>query len=246
MLARNQIDELYIKYKEIIKWEIEELGCNKTELTHLIGRLGEFYCAKYVNGTLAHATNQHGFDVLTENGKTISVKTTAQKSSFVSINRKTHEKANDLMVLQLKNFEIEIVYLGPMKLAVLNSRPWKERFEFDTSNAKRIYTSLLKVNDIIFLEKQENEKLFNENKFNFYFLVVGKRYYLKVETYLHIDNVQKQHYKTDYYTFVENNWVTIEDSSYVGTTIEKNVNWVQIETQKNDRLAHAPYVCGKS
>ncbi len=222
MLTRNQIDELYIKYQEIIKWEIEELGCNKTELTHLIGRLGEFYCAKFVNGTLANSTNQHGFDVLTENGKTISVKTTARKSSFVSINGKIHEKANELMVLQLENFEIEIIYYGPMKLAILNSRPWKERFEFDTSNAKRIHFSLTKAHDIIL--QQDNDATLSGNTYGFYFLAVNKKQYLKI--------VDTQQYKTDYYIFAGDDWKSLEYDSYTRETLETNTEWIQIENKK--------------
>jgi hypothetical protein len=222
MLTKNQIEELYNKYLEIIKWEVEELKCNKTELTHLIGRLGEFYCAKFVNGSLAHATNQHGFDVIKENEKTISVKATAQKNSFVSINGRTHEKADELMVLQLKNnFEIEIIYYGSMKLAINNSRPWKERHEFDISNAKRIYSSLIKIRDIDL--QQENEAISNGNTNDFYFSVVNKKHYLKIKS-------KQIETNSVYYIFEVDNWNKADNNQFIRDTIEITASWTQIDT----------------
>ena len=73
MLNRDKIEELYNSYLEIITWETETLGCKPTEVRHLIGRLGEFYCALSVDGILAHEVNQHGFDIITKGGRTISV-----------------------------------------------------------------------------------------------------------------------------------------------------------------------------
>ena len=59
---------MYEKYMDIIKLEVEQFGCKPTEVRHLIGRLGEFFCALQVNGKLAHEANQHGFDVISESG----------------------------------------------------------------------------------------------------------------------------------------------------------------------------------
>lgn len=64
MIATEQIRILYDKYLELIKLEVEIFGVKPTEVRHLIGRLGEFYCALQVGGTLAYTPNQHGFDVV--------------------------------------------------------------------------------------------------------------------------------------------------------------------------------------
>jgi len=139
MISQEQIKILYDKYLEIVHLEVSEFGCKPTEVRHLIGRLGEFYCALKVNGTLAHEPNQHGFDVIAENNRKISVKTTAQKTGFVTINSKTLNKVNDLMLLQYANETLEIIYFGPIQEAVEVSRTWKENYEFDISKAKKLH-----------------------------------------------------------------------------------------------------------
>ncbi len=60
ILSQEEIKRLYDKYLEIVLLETQELGCKPTEIRHLLGRLGEFYCALQVEGTLAHQPNQHG------------------------------------------------------------------------------------------------------------------------------------------------------------------------------------------
>ena len=100
VLSQSQIQTLYEEYMEILKLEVSEFGCKPTETRHLIGRLGEFKCALHTNGELARKANQHGFDVVSSTGKRISVKTTAQKSGFVSINKNTLDKVDELMMIQ--------------------------------------------------------------------------------------------------------------------------------------------------
>jgi hypothetical protein len=134
----QQIKTMYEKYMEIVKLEIEEFGCKSTEVRHLIGRLGEFFCALHVNGKLAHEVNQHGFDVISENGRRISVKTTAQKSGFVTINPNTASKVDDLMLIQFTEFKLEVIFYGPIQKAVEVSRTWDGKFEFDISKARKL------------------------------------------------------------------------------------------------------------
>ena len=138
MLTKTQIEVLYQKYLDIIKLETIELGCAPTEVRHLIGRLGEFYCALKTNGTLAKETNQHGFDVISEDGRKISVKTTAQASGFVSLNKKTLNKTDDLMILQYINNELQIIYFDKIENATKDCRTWKDNFELDISRAKKM------------------------------------------------------------------------------------------------------------
>lgn len=138
MLDQEQIKSLYEKYMGIVHLEIAEFGCKPTEVRHLLGRIGEFYCALHVDGELAHETNQHGFDVIGKDKRRISVKTTAQKSGFVTINPRTLDKVEDLMLLQFVEGEIRIVYHGPINKAVMVSREWNGKYEFDISKARKI------------------------------------------------------------------------------------------------------------
>lgn len=145
MKEKEKIESFYNKYYEILKLEILELGCKPTELRHLIGRLGEFYCVINTNGKLAHTPNQHGFDVIAENGKKISVKTTAQKFGFVSINKNTTEMFDKLMVLQFEDLEFNQLYYGDMKDILPLCRVWKgnpNKFELDLTKLKNMFKNI--------------------------------------------------------------------------------------------------------
>lgn len=247
MLTKNQIDELFDKYSQIIKLEIQELSCNPTEITHLIGRLGEFYCAKKLNGTLAHATNQHGFDVIVEKlkkTKTVSVKATAQKSGFVSINGKTCGKADELMVLQLnENCELEIVYYGPIKLAVSLSRKWEERFEFDINKAKKINISLEKIKQknlpeekihwgySNFADRQFKEEKMIENKKSLYFAEISKKsFFLKVDVSTWYakgpaNTTHEEIHASKYFSFNKNTWNEIDKNNFEKEMVDINIIW---------------------
>jgi hypothetical protein len=137
-MNNEKIKVMYEKYMAIVRLEVEDLGCKPTEVRHLIGRLGEFFCALHVEGKLAHEANQHGFDVISKNDKRISVKTTAQKSGFVSINQNTADLVDDLMVIQFSNSKLNIIFYGPIQDAISVSRIWEGKFEFDISKAKKL------------------------------------------------------------------------------------------------------------
>ena len=137
-LSIEQLERLYEEYMEILTLEVEEFGCKPTETRHLVGRLGEFFCARKTGGQLASRANQEGFDVVAENGRRISVKTTAQKSGFVSINSRTLDLVDDLMFLQYRSGKFEIIYYGDIKAAIDAARPWKDRFELDIAKARRL------------------------------------------------------------------------------------------------------------
>ncbi|MGB1560727.1 MAG: DUF6998 domain-containing protein [Sinimarinibacterium flocculans] len=108
---------------EIIRLETLEFGVRATEVRHLIGRLGEFYCALQVNGTLAHVTNQHGFDVVCSQGRRVSVKTTAQKTGFVGLGKQSAiDQTDDLMIVQYSDGQLSTVYYGPVGPAVAAAR----------------------------------------------------------------------------------------------------------------------------
>lgn len=142
MITADRIQQLYDKYLELIQLEIVEFGVKPTEVRHLIGRLGEFYCALQVGGTLAHLANQHGFDVICRNGRRISVKTTAQTTGFVPIGKATIDKVDDVMIIQYRDSELSILYYGPVGPAAAAARYYDHvgKYELDISKARRLAT----------------------------------------------------------------------------------------------------------
>ena len=136
-LSPEQLDRLYEEYMEVLALEVAEFGCKPTETRHLIGRIGEFYCARQTKGQLARRVNQPGFDVVAE-GRRISVKTTAQRTGFVSINARTLDRVDDLVVLQYDDGAFEVLYHGPIGLAVQAARAWKDRYELDLAKARHL------------------------------------------------------------------------------------------------------------
>ena len=140
MISRDQIKILYDKYLDLIDLEIREFGVKPTEVRHLIGRLGEFFCALEVNGTLAHKANQQGFDVVSSSGRRVSVKTTAQITGFVPISASTLNKADDVMILQFAEGALNIVYYGEISKATEAARFYEHvgKYELDISKARKL------------------------------------------------------------------------------------------------------------
>ena len=140
MISQERIKQLYDKYRELIDLEVKEFGVKPTEVRHLIGRLGEFYCALKLEGILAHEANQHGFDVIDKNNRKVSVKTTAQKTGFVPINISTVNKVDDIMIIQYIGNELHTVYYGPIQAAVDAARHYPDhgKYELDISKARKI------------------------------------------------------------------------------------------------------------
>jgi hypothetical protein len=144
-MTSEEIKVLHQKYLDILELEVSQFGCKPTEVRHLIGRIGEFHCALHVNGTLAQVTNQHGFDVIDNHGNRISVKTTAQKSGFISLNKNTFDMFDKLMIIQMNGIVPEIIYFDTLEnLKQLPLRTWSgnpSKFEFDIFKAKKAYSS---------------------------------------------------------------------------------------------------------
>lgn len=136
-LSINQLQNLFEKYNEILKYELTVLDCKPTELRHLIGRSGEIWSALQTGGVLARETNQHGFDVL-KNGNRISVKTTAQSSGFVAININTFDQFDELHVIQYINDDFSTVYFGPKEPIKAISRIYSNKYEVDLSKLKSL------------------------------------------------------------------------------------------------------------
>ena len=140
-LSLRQIERLLAEYTHILKLETTEFGCKPTETRHLVGRLGELFCASRIGGTLATRVNQSGFDVVASDGRTISVKTTAQRSGFVPIKAATLDRADDLMILQYDVDDgLKVIYYGEARAAVEGVRFAESTgcFELDLARAKRL------------------------------------------------------------------------------------------------------------
>jgi hypothetical protein len=78
---------------------------------------------------------------MSENGKKISVKTTAQKSGFVTINIKTMNLFDEIMILQLVDLEFNQLYYGNMNKIEPLCRVWKgnlDKYELDISKLKKL------------------------------------------------------------------------------------------------------------
>jgi hypothetical protein len=140
MITPQRLVALRDQYLQLVRLEVEEFGVKPTEVRHLIGRLGEFECALLVGGTLAHRANQHGFDVVSKDGRKISVKATAQKTGFIAISEKTLHHADDLMLLQYTNGQLTMIYYGCIKKAVAVARIYEGvgKYELDISKARSL------------------------------------------------------------------------------------------------------------
>lgn len=140
-LSADKIKALYEKYLDLIRLEIVEFGVRPTEVRHLIGRLGEFYCALTVEGSLSSTANQHGFDVISKAGRKISVKTTAQQSGFVKISDSTLAKVDDLMLIKYQDQSLTVIFYGDVMTAVGVARHYPELgwYELDISRARNVH-----------------------------------------------------------------------------------------------------------
>lgn len=136
IIGISQIKKLYEEYLEILRFEINVLGFKATELRHLIGRLGEFYCAIYTKGELAKVTNQQGYDVI-KDGRRISVKTTAQHENHITINRNTFDQFDDFFVVQYIDDDFKILFYGP-KEEIPSPKNYRNSYEVRINSLKRI------------------------------------------------------------------------------------------------------------
>ncbi len=141
LLSLENVKLLYDKYFELVKFEVIELGVKPTEVRHLLGRLGEFYCALAVDGVISHVVNQHGFDVISADKRRISVKTTAQVKGFVAISAKTIDQVDDLMILQYQDGHLHEVYYGNINNAISAARYYSSnnKYELDINKAKNLH-----------------------------------------------------------------------------------------------------------
>lgn len=138
MITFENVEPLYQRYLSLLMEEIDVFGVKPTELRHLLGRLGEFHCVRLVKGSLPNSANQPGFDVIAQNGKKISVKTTAQKSGFIAIGEGTKDLADELMLVQYVDGRLATVYYGCIQAAWDKARPFRSTRELEISVARTL------------------------------------------------------------------------------------------------------------
>lgn len=137
-LSKAQINQLYTQYNEIWRYEVHVLQNKPTELRHLMGRMGEFLCALQTDGKLALHANEPGYDVISATGRKISVKTTAQTTGFVAINRNTFDLFDDLFIVQYKNDLFQVVFFGEKEQIIESCRIYENTYELDLSKLKKL------------------------------------------------------------------------------------------------------------
>lgn len=98
----------------MLQQEVEIFGVSATETRHLVGRIGELYACVITNGQMAPNTNEKGYDVVSNNGERISVKTTATATTTTSggalFNLKTLEYVDRIMIMRInEDLEIEVL-----------------------------------------------------------------------------------------------------------------------------------------
>lgn len=97
---------------EAMSWFERELGWGvpPTELRHLSGRIGELYAALITNGQMATNVNQCGYDVVSNLGEKVSVKTTAMmgNTGHISFNPNTLDEVDRIVVLRINTEEMQI------------------------------------------------------------------------------------------------------------------------------------------
>jgi len=100
---------------EAMSWLERELawGIPAAELRHLNGRIGELYVALITNGQMATEVNQRGYDVISQNGERISVKTTTMDggTGHIPFNPKTLDQVDRVFVLKINAEEMQIEIL---------------------------------------------------------------------------------------------------------------------------------------
>ena len=137
-ISADQIKHLYEEYIRVLRFELQVLSCQPTELRHLIGRIGELYCAMVTDGHLARETNQHGFDVVSK-GRRISVKTTAQQSNgFIKFNKNTFEKFDDVFIVQYRDDDFHVLYYGLKTPIEEIARIYQDTYEVDLGKLRQL------------------------------------------------------------------------------------------------------------
>lgn len=111
-MNKEEIKETFEDYKTVLKKELS-FGVHLPELRHLNGRLGELYVALIKDGTMALNVNEAGFDVVSKDKETISVKTTATTSGkhLFSFNKNTLNLVDRVVLVRInEDAEFKVLF----------------------------------------------------------------------------------------------------------------------------------------
>ncbi|MFT6910527.1 MAG: hypothetical protein ACJAS1_007259 [Oleiphilaceae bacterium] len=100
----------------MLQQEVEVFGVSATEKRHLVGRIGELYACVITNGQMAPNTDEKGYDVVSNIGERISVKTTATTTpnGGATFNQNTLEFVDRVMIMRInEDLEIEVLFDAP-------------------------------------------------------------------------------------------------------------------------------------
>lgn len=119
-LNQMQIIQSLANNLAMLQQEVEIFGVSATETRHLVGRIGELYACVITNGQMAPNTNEKGYDVVSNNGQRISVKTTATTttSGGATFNIKTLEFVDRVIIMRInEDLEIEVLFDASIEAA---------------------------------------------------------------------------------------------------------------------------------
>lgn len=108
-LTQTQIIQSLGRHLEFFEQELA-WGVAPAELRHLTGRIGELYAAMITRGQMALETNQHGYDVVAEDGRRVSVKTYTSKNP-ATFKASTFDQVDWVIVLRfvIEEGELSII-----------------------------------------------------------------------------------------------------------------------------------------
>lgn len=121
-MAMTQV-QLIHSLGEAMSWLEREIawGVDPAELKHLNGRIGELYVALLTNGQMAMNVNQKGYDVISQSGERISVKTTTMDggAGHIPFNPNTLKNVDRVIILKMntQEMQIEVIYDSSIKEA---------------------------------------------------------------------------------------------------------------------------------
>lgn len=112
LIQKDMINSL----SKLLDWLEQEnsWGTNRGELKFITGRIGELYTAIMTNGEMAIETNQKGYDVVSEIGERISVKsTTSNKGTHhFTFNNSTLDNVDRVIIVyvDVEEVTVQIIY----------------------------------------------------------------------------------------------------------------------------------------
>ena len=125
-------------YKDLLQVELND-GVAIEELRALTGRLGELAVAEATNGKMAATTNQHGYDVISKSGRTISVKTAARsKLTRIDFNESTLKLVHDIAIVRYVDGDFKVAFIVPVEEARKYMTNYNGKLNLTISNINKL------------------------------------------------------------------------------------------------------------